>query len=172
MPPCYWDFMGTVSQHKQKRSYHSTCTGLLALTMFLPPFPQCSLNRRYMDCVVDLSVEAGHPMVGILANCGSMWESPPVAKRSFYDEGWELQLSADFTSGKENLFSLGQGSSWSQQVCLWHTEWKIYLPMWPIPCGQKGSFSNRRLGRSHILTLIPPLKKRCYFFPLASPGEF
>lgn len=64
--------MGTVSQHKQKTSYHSMCTGLLALIIVLPPFPQCSLNRRYMGCVVEVSVESGHPTVGILTNRGSM----------------------------------------------------------------------------------------------------
>lgn len=64
-------FLGTVSPHKQKLPYYSTCTGLPAL-LFLPPFPQCSLNRRYMGCVVGISVEAGHPMVGILTNCESL----------------------------------------------------------------------------------------------------
>lgn len=46
-----------------KTQFYSRYVGPLALTIFLPLFPRCSVSLNYRDCVVDISTWARHPMI-------------------------------------------------------------------------------------------------------------
>lgn len=68
---------------------------VLWLSVFLPHL--CGFPWTLdLDDTLDISVGArisGSFILCIWTSCGSLWESPSVAKRSFSGERWELQLS-------------------------------------------------------------------------------
>lgn len=70
-------------------------SGPLALRIFLPSLPEHSLSFRYRSCVVDVSIEAGHPTVICFLHFAYLWLSVIVSfcyKGGFFGEGWKLHL--------------------------------------------------------------------------------
>lgn len=49
--------------HVQKILHDSRCPGPLGLTIFLSPFPWCSLSLGYRGCVADVVLGAGKFMI-------------------------------------------------------------------------------------------------------------
>lgn len=66
-----WDFVVAFSR-SSREDIISKCSGSLALLIFLPPLPWCTLDLRGSICILDFAAQPTVPFLCILTRCESL----------------------------------------------------------------------------------------------------